>query len=55
MVFPQFSSQNSGLQSGELVGSSNLDSITLGQLKTVVGSAPKPRVLLPASLIAHPS
>lgn len=42
MVFPQFSS-GAGQES---MGSSNLglDSITLGQLKAMVGSAPKPKV-----------
>lgn len=52
MVFPQLSSYLGGTSSQESVTTSQsmgLDSITLGQLKAMVGSAPKPKAGLTSS------
>ena len=53
MVVPQLPSYGSAQDTGMPLGQNNLDSITLGQLKAMVGSAPKPKVCasqLPDSL-----
>lgn len=58
MVFPQLSSYLGGASSQESVNASQsmgLDSITLGQLKAMVGSAPKPKAGLTSSGSPSPS